>query len=699
MTTVTVEPSTTVIQVANVVAETAPLIQANSVSIDTSTTGFLDASTVQGAFEQLGAGALFTSALATKLAGIEPGATAIPDQASHAGKFLKTDGFGNLSWATGGATGDVVFNNRTISTTDLQEISFITPVNFIQGATSSGNALATETYVDTEVGGVIPTQTGHTGKFLTTDGFGTLSWAAGGSGGGGSEGNTGNITFSQNSIGTSNLSEIKFTAGADFTNGLQINNAAVATQTYAQTQATTAANAIIPGQNTHAGKFLTTDGTNLSWATVSGGGGSANTGNVIFSGSIINTSDASDITFGTDVIMQEFTTSSTGIPTLSSGSYLDITAPSGVRINSTPLAIVPTQTSHSGKFLTTDGTNLSWATVSGGGGGAANTGNVTFSGSTINTSNSSVIDFDAAVTFTNATAPKIGTTTIATTTDVNNVLPSDAGHANKYLKADGSGNLSWSTVSGSTTGNVTFTNSTVTTTDSAIDFDSPVTFTNAADPQINGVDIATITDVNGVLPTYGLAQANKRLGVNGSGALEWQTPSAGSGNANTGNLTFNGSTVNTSNSSDITFAADVVFSGGMQSPTIHSTDGTAQKSIVSASDFEITAPDGVTANGAVLPFACAKISLGNSPTAQGNAIGTVIRSSAGTYVVTFSSQGFANSQSFFVQATYMDSTGSELRTTVTIQPTSATAFTAHVKDHTGAGIDTGSVAVAVYSLV
>jgi hypothetical protein len=698
MTTVTVEPTTTVIQVANVVSESAPLIQANSVSVDTSTTGFIDASTVQGAFEQLGAGALFTSALATKLAGIQPGATAIPDQAGHAGKFLKTDGFGNLTWATGGATGDVVFNNKTISTTDLQAISFLTPVNFIQNVTKNDSDIATEAYVDSEVGDVIPSQTGHTGKFLTTDGFGTLSWAAGGTGGGGSEGSTGNITFSQNSIGTSNLAEIKFTSGADFTNGLQINNADVATETYAQTQATTAANNIIPGQNTHAGKFLTTDGATLSWATVSGGGGTADTGNVIFSGSIINTNDSSDITFGTNVVMQEFTTSSTGIPTLSSGSFLDITAPSGVRINSTPLALVPTQTSHSGKFLTTDGTNLSWATVSGGG-GAANTGNVTFSGSTINTSDSSVIDFDAAVTFTNATAPKIGTTTIATTTDVDNVLPSDAGHANKYLKADGSGNLSWSTVSGSTTGNVTFTNSTVTTTDSAIDFDSPVTFTNAADPQINGVDIATLTDVNAVLPTYGVAQANQRLGVDGSGNLEWQTPSAGSGNANTGTLTFNGSTVNTSDSSDITFAAGIVATGGLSADTIHSTDGTAQKSIVSASDFEITAPDGVTANGAVLPFAVGKITLGNTPSSQGNAIGTVVKSSAGTYVVTFSTQGFANGQDYFVQATYMDSTGSELRTTVTIQPTSATAFTAHIKDSTGAGIDTGSLAVAVYSLV
>ena len=40
-----------------------------------------------------------------------------------------------------------------------------------------------------------------------------------------------------------------------------------------QTTATTAFNALAPTQTSNSGKFLTTDGTNTSWATVSGGGG------------------------------------------------------------------------------------------------------------------------------------------------------------------------------------------------------------------------------------------------------------------------------------------------------------------------------------------------------------------------------------------------------------------------------------------
>jgi len=699
MTTVTVAPATTVIQVANVISESAPLIQATSVSVDTSTTGFLDASTVQGAFEQIGAGALFTSALATKLAGIQPGATATPDQAGHAGKFLKTDGFGNLSWATGGNTGEVVFNGKQISSSNLEQIDFLSPVNFIQGVTQNSNALASESFVTTKVNGVIPSQTGHTGKVLSTDGLGTLSWVTGGSGGGSSD--TGDISFSGSAIGTSNLSEIKFTAGADFTAGLQINNVDVATQSYADTQATTAAGLIIPNQNNNGGKYLTTDGTGLSWSTVSGGG-SADTGNVTFTNSTIGTNNASDITFDTDVVMQQFTTASTGIPTLTSGSYLDITAPSGVRINSTPLSLIPTQTSHTGKFLTTDGTSLSWATVTQGGGGAANTGNVTFSGSTINTSDSSVIDFDAAVTFTNAAAPKIGTTTIATTTDVDNVLPSNSGHANKYLKVNANANgLEWSTVSGSTTGNVTFTGSTITTSEAAIDFDSPVTFTSGTAPTIGTTTIATVSDVTGLLPAYSSSQANQRLGINASGALEWQTAAAGSGNANTGTLTFNGSTVNTSNGSDITFAADAVFSGGFQSPTIQSTDGTAQKGISSAAGFEITAPDGVTANGAVLPFAVARVQLGSSPSISGNAISGVTQSAAGEYTVTFTSQGFSAVNQYMVQVSYMadNASGSDERINATVYQTGNNTFKVFVDNESGTAIDAGALSLCVYSLV
>jgi hypothetical protein len=44
-----------------------------------------------------------------------------------------------------------------------------------------------------------------------------------------------------------------------------------------QTTAQAAINALLPSQSTHSGKYLTTDGTNVSWATVAGGGGATYT--------------------------------------------------------------------------------------------------------------------------------------------------------------------------------------------------------------------------------------------------------------------------------------------------------------------------------------------------------------------------------------------------------------------------------------
>jgi hypothetical protein len=43
-----------------------------------------------------------------------------------------------------------------------------------------------------------------------------------------------------------------------------------------QTTATAAINALLPSQAANSGKFLTTNGTTVSWVTVSGGGGSPN---------------------------------------------------------------------------------------------------------------------------------------------------------------------------------------------------------------------------------------------------------------------------------------------------------------------------------------------------------------------------------------------------------------------------------------
>jgi len=97
----------------------------------------------------------------------------------------------------------------------------------------------------------IPSQTGNAGKFLTTDGNGVLSWAI----------------MSDNDSSYVTSSSLSTTLSSYAT--------------------TTALNNLIPAQTGNNGKVLTTNGSVLSWTTVSSGG-VANIGNFSFSDSTMN---------------------------------------------------------------------------------------------------------------------------------------------------------------------------------------------------------------------------------------------------------------------------------------------------------------------------------------------------------------------------------------------------------------------------
>ena len=101
--------------------------------------------------------------------------------------------------------------------------------------------------------------------------------------------------------------------------------AAATSATNAANSATAAAGYVVPSQTGQAGKFLKTDGTAVSWAIPDG--------------------DISGITAGTGL---------TGGGT--SGAVT-------VSLDTTSAYVVPTQTGQSGKYLTTNGTAASWATV------------------------------------------------------------------------------------------------------------------------------------------------------------------------------------------------------------------------------------------------------------------------------------------------------------------------------------------------
>jgi hypothetical protein len=159
---------------------------------------------------------------------------------------------------------------------------------------------------------VLPTQTGNSGKFLTTNGT-NASWGTPAGGGtvtsvavsGGTTGLTtsggpittsGTITLAGTlavanggtgattltgyvkGTGTTAMTASATIPGADISGNISGNAAnvtgvvAIANGGTGQTTAATAINALLPSQSTNSGKFLTTDGTSASWATVSGTG-------------------------------------------------------------------------------------------------------------------------------------------------------------------------------------------------------------------------------------------------------------------------------------------------------------------------------------------------------------------------------------------------------------------------------------------
>lgn len=84
-------------------------------------------------------------------------------------------------------------------------------------------------------------------------------------------------------------------------------------------------NVALPEQTGQSGKYLTTNGTAASWATIS--------------------ADINSVTAGTGL---------TG-----GASSGDVT----ISLDTSSVYVVPSQTGNSGKYLTTDGTNASWAAV------------------------------------------------------------------------------------------------------------------------------------------------------------------------------------------------------------------------------------------------------------------------------------------------------------------------------------------------
>lgn len=182
---------------------------------------------------------------------------------------------------------------------------------------------------------------------------------------------------------------------ADGTNAVT-GTLAIANGGSGQTSANAALNAFLPSQTGNANKCLKTDGTNTSWATFGTGNGTVTSvdlavpaefsvsGNPITSSGTITVSKASQL----QNLFYASPNGSSGVPTFRSISAADVptlnqnTTGTAGNVSGTVAianggtgqttasaainALLPSQTGNNGKYLTTDGTSASWATVSGG---------------------------------------------------------------------------------------------------------------------------------------------------------------------------------------------------------------------------------------------------------------------------------------------------------------------------------------------
>lgn len=147
----------------------------------------------------------------------------------------------------------------------------------------------------------------------------------------GSQGPTGN----SNSFSTISVSGQTSLVADSATNTLTVvagNNITVTTDANSDTLTITGADVgdTLPSQSGNSGKFLTTDGNgNLSWATVSGGGGGSYDQS-------LNTTD--DVEFNS-VTAGEFISTAAGSPTLSSSTNINLTAANAVIVTGSPFRL------------------------------------------------------------------------------------------------------------------------------------------------------------------------------------------------------------------------------------------------------------------------------------------------------------------------------------------------------------------------
>jgi len=121
-----------------------------------------------------------------------------------------------------------------------------------------------------------------------------------------------------------------------------------------QTSANAALNGLLPSQSGQSGKVLSTNGTDTTWTAV---GGTGTVTSVALSAPAFLTVSGSPVTASGTLALSY---SGTALPVANGGTGQTTTTAAFD-------GLAPSQTGNSGKYLTTNGTTTSWATVSGSG--------------------------------------------------------------------------------------------------------------------------------------------------------------------------------------------------------------------------------------------------------------------------------------------------------------------------------------------
>lgn len=319
--------------------------------------------------------------LYTAVGALEDSGAVLPSQTGNSGKVLTTDGT-SASWASfvglptqSGQSGKYLTTNGTTA-------SWVTLASVLPAQTgNTGKYLTTDgtTASWATIASALPTQTGNSGKYLTTDGT-TASWVSLASTLPTQTGNTGKyLTTDGTTASWAALTGVPSQTGNS--------GKFLSTDGTNPTWTALTADTLLPTQTSNSGKVLTTDGTTVSWATPNAGTVTSVDisvpAHLTVSGNPVTA--AGTITIGlalqnANTVQAGPTTGSPAAPTFRALVAGDIPNLDAAKITSGTLAVaqggtgqatasaainalVPAQTGNSGKYLSTDGTSVSWVTA------------------------------------------------------------------------------------------------------------------------------------------------------------------------------------------------------------------------------------------------------------------------------------------------------------------------------------------------